>query len=234
MGKLTHYARTLKGLGLARTAELAFRTMGRPNPIHLRDEDGDFLDRYEQVRSHTLVDPSRLFLLLQVLRNLGHLDGHCAEIGVYKGGTARLIAGAIRKEQRLFLFDTFEGMPETKKQHDFHDPGDFADTSLPAVKGLLEGFANVTFCPGRFPETAGPVEGQSFAFVHIDADIYQSVKDSCAVFYPKMVAGGWMVFDDYGFLSCAGARTAVNEFFVGKPERPIYLPTGQAFIVKQA
>ena len=125
-------------------------------------------------------------------------------------------------------------MPETKKQHDFHDAGDFGDTSLAAVKSLLKDFPNVTFCRGRFPETAGPVQDQLFAFVHIDADIYQSVKDSCAVFYPKMVPGGWMVFDDYGFLSCAGARTAVNEFFVGKPERPIYLPTGQAFIVKQA
>jgi 2-polyprenyl-3-methyl-5-hydroxy-6-metoxy-1,4-benzoquinol methylase len=41
-----------------------------------------------------------------------------------------------------------------------------------------------------------------------------------------------MLFDDYGFATCPGARLAVNEFFVDKPERIIELPTGQAFVIK--
>jgi len=41
-----------------------------------------------------------------------------------------------------------------------------------------------------------------------------------------------LVFDDYGFPSCAGGKRAIDEFFAGKPEVPIVLPTGQAIVVK--
>jgi len=41
-----------------------------------------------------------------------------------------------------------------------------------------------------------------------------------------------MVFDDYGFESCPGAKAAVDEFFSGKIERPWYLPSGQCAVVK--
>jgi O-methyltransferase len=89
------------------------------------------------------------------------------------------------------------------------------------------------FYPRFFPDTAGPVRANVFSLVHCDADIYQSVKASCEFFYPRLVGGGAMVFDDYGFNTCPGAKQAVDEFFAGLPEQPVYLPTGQAFVVKR-
>jgi O-methyltransferase len=41
-----------------------------------------------------------------------------------------------------------------------------------------------------------------------------------------------MLFDDYGFWSCPGARQAVDEFFADKPEAPFALPTGQALVAR--
>jgi hypothetical protein len=41
-----------------------------------------------------------------------------------------------------------------------------------------------------------------------------------------------MLFDDYGFVGEPGVRAAVDEFFRGKPEKPLYLPSGQALVVK--
>ena len=41
-----------------------------------------------------------------------------------------------------------------------------------------------------------------------------------------------MIFDDYGFLTCPGAKQAVDTFFSDRPEAPIYLPTGQCIVVK--
>ena len=41
-----------------------------------------------------------------------------------------------------------------------------------------------------------------------------------------------MLLDNYGSLSCPGAKTAVDEFFADKPEHVIYLPTAQAFVIK--
>lgn len=41
-----------------------------------------------------------------------------------------------------------------------------------------------------------------------------------------------MFFDDYGFLSCPGAKEAVDTFFKDKLEVPFYLSTAQAVVFK--
>jgi O-methyltransferase len=70
------------------------------------------------------------------------------------------------------------------------------------------------------------------SWVHIDVDIYQSVRDCIRFLYPRLVPGGFMVFDDYGFPSCPGARRAVDEAFASLPEVPLCLPTGQCLVIK--
>jgi O-methyltransferase len=68
--------------------------------------------------------------------------------------------------------------------------------------------------------------------VHVDLDIFASITDALTFFYPRMAAGGIIVFDDYGFPSCPGARAAVDEFFSQKPEVPFALQTGQCVVRK--
>jgi O-methyltransferase len=200
------------------------------NPIQPWDDDHDFNQIYERVVGHSLVDKIRCYMLYQLVRQVCYLPGGMAEIGVYKGGTARLIAETADHKD-LHLFDTFSGMPPTDQEKDKHRAGDFSDTSLDQVKEYLSDCRNVFYYPGLFPETASPVDDNYFSFVHVDADIYQSVKAACEFFYPKLVKGGIMVFDDYGFLSCPGAKVAVDEYFADK-EQIIYLPTGQAIVIK--
>jgi O-methyltransferase len=50
--------------------------------------------------------------------------------------------------------------------------------------------------------------------------------------WPRLSQGGFIVFDDYGFPTCPGARAAVDEFFHAKDFRPLCLPTGQALVFK--
>lgn len=56
--------------------------------------------------------------------------------------------------------------------------------------------------------------------------------DCCKFFYPRMERGGVMIFDDYGFVSCPGAKMGVDKFFLDKAENPTYLPTGQCVVFK--
>jgi O-methyltransferase len=123
-------------------------------------------------------------------------------------------------------------MPDTDPHRDRHRKGDFSDTSLEAVRERVGNRDVVSFHPGFIPDTFKGLEDQAIALAHIDVDIYKSVIDSCDFIYPRTLAGGFLIFDDYGFATCPGARKAVDEFFRGKPEVPLVLPTGQAVIVK--
>ena len=124
-------------------------------------------------------------------------------------------------------------MPETDPGKDnFYRKGAFGDTSLAEVQEFLSDCKNISIYTGFFPDTAGPVSGKTFSFVHVDVDIYRSVLDSCQFFYPRLVSQGMMVFDDPGFADCSGAKLAVEEFFSDKEEFPIYLATGQVLVIK--
>jgi O-methyltransferase len=66
-------------------------------------------------------------MLYQLARHASRLDGNFAEIGVYRGGTAKLLANITDGAKReLHLFDTFDGMPDTDSR-DLHTAGDFAE-----------------------------------------------------------------------------------------------------------
>ena len=208
-------------------------TQGRViRPIPFWDRDASFRKILNQI-PYTLVDPVRCYMLYQYSLQASRLEGDIVEVGVYKGGTARLLAMAVQPSgRRVHLFDTFEGMPSTDPTKDEHRKGDFSDTSLEAVKRNLAGLENVQFYPGFFPDSAPPIASLRFSLAHIDVDIYHSVLDCCEFFYARMVMGGMMIFDDYGFETCPGAKQGVDEFFHGTKERPCYLPSGQCVVVK--
>ena len=195
-------------------------------------EAGDFATVWPAAKTRTLVDAARAHTLYQLARHASHLNGEMAEVGVYRGGTAMLLAhvadGAGRK---LHLFDTFAGMPATDAR-DLHSAGDFADTSLASVQHFLKDHRSVNLHAGEFPATAAPVETARFSLVHVEVDIAASVEACCAFFYPRMVPGGVLVFDDYGFTSCPGAKRATDAFFEGKPEPVLHLTTSQALVIK--
>ena len=133
--------------------------------------------------------------------------GHAiVEVGVYQGGSAWYLAKVARdRGDDLHLFDTFTGIP-------FHDPndtnrtGEFGDTSLEAVQAAIP---TAYFHVGIFPETM-PSDLTSVAFVHCDCDQYRSVRAVIAKFWPILVPGGVIAFDD---MDTRGGSTAIKEAF---------------------
>ena len=202
------------------------------------DGDPDFEKDYQAIKQDTLCSRDRCYILKtslsQALKNVGDV----IECGVFRGGTALLAARVIssdpvaRLEKKLHLFDTFTGMPASKGGIDRLQAGDLGTTSEAQVAALLKDFPFVQIHAGLIPATFTGLDLNQVCWAHVDVDIYQSVHDCIEFISPKLTPGGFMLFDDYGFPSCPGARRAVDEAFASRPEVPICLPTGQCLIVK--
>jgi len=227
-------------------ARVVFRTLATHRPIwlcrlkmlreHAIEKDQRFWDLYaETLREGAVVQPLEdFFNLYQVVLRTQPLEGEIAEVGVYRGGSAKLIA-SLKGNKRLHLFDTFAGMPTVRADVDKHQAGDFADTSLGAVQRYLSPFAGLVFYQGLFPDSAQSLGATAtrFSLVHLDVDIYESTKAGLSFFYPRVVKGGLILSHDYRSLRCPGVKRAFDEFFADKPEPVIELWKTQCLVSKQ-
>src|SRR5262245_43443880 len=102
---------------------------------------GKFRQYYDLASPRTLVSIDRCYVLYSLLKQSIHVAGDIWECGVYKGGTAAMLAAFLRDnnvDKKLFLFDTFTGMPSTDSTKDMHQQGDFSDTSVESVAQYLK------------------------------------------------------------------------------------------------
>jgi O-methyltransferase len=104
--------------------------------------DIEFLQVYNRVVNHTLVDLYRCWnlwsLVRQIATRIGH-SNHFIEIGVWRGGTGMLIARAMASVGLLkpvYLCDTFCGVPKTGTADWYYRGGEHADTSVDIVSEL--------------------------------------------------------------------------------------------------
>ena len=77
-------------------------------------------------------------MLFQFALSAARLQGDVAEVGVYRGGTARLLSRAVAPARKTVrLFDTFEGMPSTDPQRDRHRTGPERPWWLPTGQAVV-------------------------------------------------------------------------------------------------
>ena len=161
------------------------------------------------------------------------LTGDFAELGVYRGHTASLLAIMARRlNSTVYLLDTFEGFNAADlKGVDAGIQMGFADTSVEAVRALV-GEQNVEFIKGHFPasSTQLPPDG-SYCLVHLDCDLYAPMASALEYFYPRLVPGGFLIVHDYSSLHWDGASRAVNEFFADKAESVVPMPDSAGSVI---
>ena len=180
------------------------------------------------MKPYTLVADTRLAslydLATQVCRS--GVPGNFVECGTYRGGTSALLAQVLRQQgkgRKLFAFDTFEGMPKST-DFDKHNnmsaertgcvPGKWK-SSLGNFNALLRHFkvSNLVVpTKGLFRDTLPKMKATigPIAFLHADADFYESTLDIFNNLYAKIVPGGIIQVDDYGWWD--GCRKAIHEF----------------------
>lgn len=196
-------------------------------------EFGKFLNRFNV--SHDCND-GRRWMLGQLLRLTAALPGDTAECGVYRGTDSYLIChfnASLQGSPRThYLFDSFQGLSAPTGADGSHwKEGDLKSPIEVAQQALAE-FSNTVFMSGWIPDRFDEIHDRSFAFVHVDVDLYEPTRDSIKLFYPRLVDGGIFLCDDYGSDSCPGATRAVDEFLRDKPEKAITLSDGGGFFIK--
>ena len=205
--------------------------------------DRAFADLWAKVADHWFGGPVdirwRVWILTRAALQAAELDGAFAEFGVYRGGCAAMVlaTGRLQPGRRYFLFDTFSGIPDDdrltahEREHDF--AGMWADTSLETVQAFLDRWAAITvYVKGDVFDTLECTETGPLAFCHLDLNGAAASRHALDYAYPRLVPGGLLVMDDYGWDGYEDQRRMLDEFFSDKRETLIALPTGQALAVK--
>ena len=204
-------------------------------------EDPAFIAAWSQFPASDDYMVDRLFTLHSMVRSVAELPGDTAECGVLAGASSFLICSATeRTTKHHHMFDSFAGLSAPAPVDQASDPRAYkwapGDLSVPqevTAKNLAR-FDRIHFYPGWIPTRFADVADRRFCFVHVDVDLYQPTYDALAFFYPRLVPGGILLCDDYGFSSCPGARRAFDELAATWPERHVvHLTSGQGFIVKR-
>lgn len=184
-------------------------------------------------------DASRFLGLMLNLRQLldEAIDGDFAELGVWKGNSAAMLATfAAESGKRLFLFDTFGGFDRRDLiGEDKNKKVEFEDTSIDFVREAVGHDEITTYVRGYFPESiTAEVAERRFALAHLDCDLYVPMKAALEFFYPRMPRGGMLILHDYSSGCWPGATRAIDEFCEAVGEFPTLWPDrhGTAIIRK--
>jgi len=195
-------------------------------------ERKQFASALKKIRADTelLLEDIEAYHIYMAVKRTQKVPGDIAEVGVYKGGSAKIICSA-KGDKTLHLFDTFEGLPKVDEVDvvwQFYE-GKFA-ASYDSVRAYLQPEKNVVFYKGIFPATSGPVKDTRFSLVNFDVDTYESTKKCLEFFYPRMSPGGVIISHDY--ITVPGVQKAFDEFFQNKPEPVVETAGSQCIVIK--
>lgn len=202
---------------------------GRPRPAtgsEAYDPELRATGRDWPSEAETMIGRARLDNLhrcvVDVLRD--GVEGDLIETGVWRGGATILMRGVLEaygdQTRRVWVADSFQGVPKPDAEHFPADAGDFTWTiaelavSADDVRanfaryGLLD--ARVRFLEGWFRDTLPSAPIESLAVLRLDGDLYESTTDALVHLYPRLSPGGYAVVDDYGaYDSC---KQAVHDY----------------------
>ena len=184
---------------------------------------GDIIEVCRVGASYSVNPFEKLKLMADEFTKTDLSSGDVADLGSYRGGSA-LILRRLAPDATLHLFDTWAGTPHDDELC-HHKRGEWK-ADLADCKKIVGDGKDTVYHRGVFPGSAKCEEDPAFSewmdkrqfcFVYVDMDTYMSTRDAIRFFWPRLVPGGKMVFDDYGWEPCAGVKKAVDEFF-GRPE----------------
>ena len=194
------------------------------------------------------VTPAETAVLLDLAAACLDLSGDWVEFGCYKGDTSVLLGRLLQQHHsasqatpqapapqatshsapqppapRLWLYDSFAGLPEKS-------PQDLSGAGQPFQAGALAvtkhevitklrraGLKHVIVKKAWFSDLTPADLPDHIAFAFLDGDLYDSIKTSLRLVTPRLVPGARLVVHDYNNPELPGATRAVDEFLRSHP-----------------
>lgn len=212
---------------------------------HQFDLEPEFLEIYERCREQSMTSIERMYALYSATRYIvdNELAGDFVECGVWRGGSVMLMASTLLRlgdtSRELWLYDTFGGMTTPgaedvqamsgraaadilrERERTLDDPF-WGIAARDVVERNLRGtgypFERFRVIEGDVTATLPQNAPAAVALLRLDTDWHTSTRHELEHLYPRLVRGGVLIIDDYGYWR--GARQATDEFLATLRPRP--------------
>lgn len=190
--------------------------------------------------------PLASYILARYFLYAMELDGGYAECGVFRGTSALFLCRAALTRrpgyagEGLHLIDSFEGLSQPSAEdlianHDASRSGvtqGALSAPVEAARNALREFPRAVIHKGWIPAVFEELPQRSWAFVHIDVDLYEPTLACLEYFYPRLCEKGVVICDDYVTPLFPGAQRAWDLFCSSHGLPFVVLDTGQSVILK--
>ena len=173
--------------------------------------------------------------IIEIARRQLVEPGDFVEMGCYKGDTSLCLAevlaeagkGAedLRTAKKLWIYDSFEGLPEKQQQDESVLGKEFKGGELFVTKRevkerfLRAGLKLPQIKKAWFSELKAQDLPSEIALAFLDGDFYESIKESLDLVADKMSKNGIIMVHDYLNPALPGVKKAVDEWLSGKNQK---------------
>ncbi|HEV2694093.1 MAG TPA: TylF/MycF/NovP-related O-methyltransferase [Verrucomicrobiae bacterium] len=172
-------------------------------------------------------------------------EGDFVECGVSYGFLSKGITEYVNwnktqaVRRKFFLVDTFEGLDESlvtnvEKEEGLAErfAGKYPTDTISRVRETFAEVKNIHIIKGSVPGILSSIKTDKVAFLSIDMNCAMPEKAALEFFYPKLVSGGVVVFDDYGHRGHDLQKQLADSVAANFGNTILTLPTGQGLLLK--
>ncbi len=181
----------------------------------------------------------RIHVLCWAAEHASKLEGDFVDCGVNTGLFSRAVIDYVdfmNLGKTYYLLDTFSGMdPRYSSSYEMarhHTIG--YDKNLDLYEKVKETFHGlpVKIIKGAIPDTLDQVDTRQIAYLSVDMNCVLPEVAALEFFWDRMVHGGVIILDDYGYPGAEDQKAAHDKFAQAKGVQILSLPTCQGLIIK--
>ncbi len=130
------------------------------------------------------------------------------------------------------LYDSWDSMKEVNlSASEMILKGKYSSLEIDRTKNNLSEFNDfLIWHQGYVPDSFNflPASPESILFLHVDLNSSKPTQNTLEYFFPRLVPGGIILFDDYGWEAFADTKKVIDDFLKDKSGILLSFPTGQA------